>query len=124
MASFKKSVNFSIGIDIESINRFEKLDPIKDKLFLNKIFTKNELKYCFTKKNFAQHLSGRFAAKEAVIKALYSAGKKKLNYKDIEIINEKNGTPKVKTGKNNDFNIKISLSHCRDKAVAVAALIA
>jgi len=124
MALSKKLQNFSIGIDMESIGRFKKLDPIKDKIFLSKIFTKKELKYCFAKKNFARHLAGRFAAKEAVVKALYGAGQKKLNYKDMEVVNEKNGAPQIIAGKHNDFNIKISLSYCEDKAAAIAMLIA
>jgi len=117
--------NFGIGVDIEDIRRFRKLNPDSDKGFLNRVFTKNELEYCFSKEDAAPHLTARYTGKEAVIKALSGICKPKLDYKDIEIFNNTNGVPMVKL-KNKDFNkfgIKISLSHCKDKAVAFAIVI-
>lgn len=114
---------FSVGVDIEDIDRFKKLGLKKDKIFLNKVFTKKELKYSFSKRNFSQHLAVRYVAKEAVVKAL---GNKKIAYNKIEIVNDRTGAPKViiNDKKFRDINIKISMSHCRDKAVAVVMLIA
>jgi holo-[acyl-carrier protein] synthase len=60
--------NFGIGVDIESIERFVKLDRAKDSRFLAKIFTEKELDYCFKYKSPAEHLAVRYAGKEAVIK--------------------------------------------------------
>ena len=116
--------NFGIGTDIESIDRFSQAKHTKDSPFLNKIFTKNELAYCFSKRSAAPHLTARYAGKEAIVKALTSIGKTKVRYKDIEILNNKNGVPTVNIG-NPDFHnlqIHLSLSHCRDKAIAFTVL--
>jgi len=110
---------FGIGVDIENIDRFKRLYPFKKK-FLNKIFTKRELEYCLKKNKFAHHLAVRYAGKEAVIKALSKFYRKSIFYKDIEITNSKKGFPicKIKRKFICGLNIKISLSHCKDKAIA------
>ena len=82
------NMNFSHGLDIEEIERFKKYENDINSKFLNRIFTKNELDYCFSKKNPAQHLTARFCAKEASIKAIFSLENKKLFFKQIEIINK------------------------------------
>jgi len=117
--------NFGIGIDIESIDRFAELNVIQDSAFLNKVFTKNELEYCFSNKIAAPHLAVRYAGKESVIKALNSLGRLNLNYGDVEIINNKNGIPVVNINKSgfDDLGVQLSLSHCRDKAIAFAIVV-
>jgi len=117
-----------IGIDIIEIERVKKsIDTFGDS-FLNKIYTKNELDYCLAKHNKYQHLAARFAAKEAIYKALASGWEKDATWKSIEIINEPNGLPVVKfIGKLKEFmtddkDIKISLSHS-DKYVTCVAII-
>jgi len=67
-----KIENIGIGVDIEDVNRFTKLGG--NKAFLKKVFTQNELDYCFSKKVAAPHLAVRYAGKEAVVKALYNMG--------------------------------------------------
>ena len=116
--------NFGIGVDIESIERFSRPEVINNKLFLNRIFTKRELKYCFSKKNPAQHLAARYAGKEATFKALSSIGKPNPNHKFLEIFNNKNDIPKVKISdtKFNKLHVYLSMSHCDDKAIAFAAV--
>ncbi|MBW2993403.1 holo-ACP synthase [Candidatus Woesearchaeota archaeon] len=107
-----------IGVDIESINRIKRL--IEGNSFLNKVFTKNEINYCKKKANPAQHFAARFAAKEAVIKAVTFFIDTNLEYTEIEILKKENGAPFVNM-KNNILksnNILISLSHCGDLAVA------
>ncbi len=114
--------NFGIGTDIESIDRFRKIDPINNNSFLNRIFTKGELEYCFSKEKASSHLAVRYAGKEAVVKALSSIGKVNPNYTDIEILNIENGVP-VATINNTGFHnlqVYLSLSHCKDKAIAFA----
>ena len=59
-----------IGVDIEDISRFNNKTLENDSVFLEKIFTQNELEYCYKQKNYASSLAARFCAKEAVIKAL------------------------------------------------------
>lgn len=109
--------DFAIGVDMEQISRFNNLNRKKNSKFLKKIFTKKEMDYCFSKKAAAQHLAVRFAAKEATIKAIGSLGKEILSLNKIEITKNANGIPAVKL---RYYNIKISLSHCRDKAIAFA----
>ena len=111
-----------IGTDIENINRFSKLKRKEGKPFFDKIYTNSELDYCYSKKNFAQHLAGRYCAKEAVIKALCALGEKYLMYKDIEITNNERGVPEVNIEKEGfeNLEISVSISHCEDKAIATA----
>ena len=114
------SNHLGVGVDIESISRFVKVNQTKDHLFLDKIYTDEELNYCFSKKNPAQHLAARFAGKEAVIKALNCMEYPFSDFKKIEISNNEEGVPKVRINQP-DFkkiNLKISLSHCEDKAIA------
>ncbi len=116
----KKIKNFGIGVDIEDFKRFEKLDTINHSGFLNKIFTKKEIDYCFSKEKPAPHLAVRYTAKEATTKALNSIGKMGIAYKEIEIINNREGVPMVKLNnkKFNKLEIKLSLSHSNDKAIS------
>lgn len=118
--------NFSIGVDIEDIGRFRNLK--KDDRFVKKIFSRKEIDYCFSKKNPASHLAARYVGKEAVVKALNTFVMGALDYRAIEIINNKNGAPVVKiNGKKiiikNKIKILISLSHCQDKAVAMVTIL-
>ncbi len=116
------NASLGIGVDIESISRFRGLSVEKNKRFLSKIFTDTELDYCFSRANTTQHLAARFAAKEAVIKALSTLGKNKLNYRGIEITNDEIGIPVVSISKTgfNDIQISLSLSHTKQTAIAFA----
>lgn len=116
--------NFGIGVDIENIERFNNIVYKEKKSFLNKIFTDEEMSYCFAKTNPAPHLAARFAGKEAVVKAISSTVGNILNYNDIEIINNKEGTPKVMIKKKGfeDLCFEISLSHNKDFAIAFTIL--
>jgi len=114
--------NLGIGVDVEEISRFRKSDAGRDSPFLNKIFTRNELDYCFSNRIPAQHMAARFAAKEAIIKALSGLVPPNLGYKDIEILNDKKGVPGARIEKAGfaDVGIRLSLSHSRTTAVAFA----
>mgnify|MGYP001572110341 CR=1 FL=1 len=113
---------FGVGTDIESIARFRNLDFNRNKTFFNKIFTKKEMEYCLSKKEPAAHLAARYAGKEAIIKALSSIGKEHIDYKKVEIFNNKKEVPLVKiTDKRfKGLKVHLSLSHCEDKALAFA----
>ena len=78
----------SIGADIEQIKRFS--DVLNNSYFLSKCFTQNEIKYCESKANPPQHFAARFAAKEALVKA---TNNKKIDFSDVEVINDKTGRP-------------------------------
>ncbi len=124
MAVFDKIKNFGIGADIENIDRFRKLSLRDNKHFLSKVFTKRELNYCFSKRYPGQHLAARYSAKSAIFKAASSIGKRGLHYIDIEIFNKGSGIPLARiNGKyHKDLDIKISLSHCKDMAMAFAII--
>ena len=117
-----------VGIDIIEIDRIkESIDKFGDQ-FLNKVFTKKEIEYSVSKVNKYQHFAARFAAKEAIYKALSSDTNKVCNWQDVEIYNEVNGLPKVKLfGSlkdylNEDKELKISMSHSQNYVTCVAIL--
>lgn len=117
-----------IGIDIIEIDRIKNsVDKFGDS-FLNKIYTQNELDYCLAKHNKYQHLAARFAAKEAIYKALASGWEKEASWKSMEITNEPNGLPvvtffgKLKKYLSDDKDIKISLSHSENYVTGVAII--
>ena len=112
------------GVDIIEISRVkESIESLGEK-FINRVFTEKEIEYCESKKNQKyQHYAARFAAKEAVFKALSwkLEDKYAICWKDIEVVDDKQGRPSLNIiGMNlNDIeNIDISLSHCKEYAVA------
>ena len=117
-----EDANMEIGVDCVDIDRF--YDIINDKKLLHKIFTAREIEYCKAKKPFSQHFAARFAGKEAVIKAL-SHYNIRISLNQIEILNNKNGRPFVRilNDKYELFEIKISLSHSKEIAMAMVAVI-
>jgi holo-[acyl-carrier protein] synthase len=108
----------SIGCDIEDINRFARIDLFKHSIFLERVFSKKEISYCFSKSNPAPSLAVRFSAKEATIKALSDMGICGLDYKDIEIYNDKTGAPKLSIKGLEGYKAKVSLSHSKSSAIA------
>jgi len=115
----------SIGIDIEEVKRFQGL--VKSKRFLYRVYSQREIAYCRAKKNKLQHFAVRFAAKEAVWKALSETFFKKshITHKDIAIRNEDSGKPTVVFPlryRALEKKIMISLSHTQSYVVAVALL--
>ncbi len=110
-----------IGIDIVEIKKIKRL--IKNKRFIERVFSQEEIEYCEPKKNKTQHYAARFAAKEAVWKAL--SGKYSIALKNIVIKNIETGKPIVvlKDEKLKKLKIEISLSHTDNYAVAVALIV-
>ena len=87
-----------IGVDIIESKRINIL--IKNSKFINRIYSTKELKHSFFSKDKTSYFSKRFAAKESFAKALGTGFRKNLNFKDIEIVNDKMGKPYyVKTKK-------------------------
>ena len=121
---------FGIGIDIIEIERIKESVAKFDKIFLEKIYTKTELDYCLSKKNKYQHLAARFAAKEAIAKALATGWSQGFRWKDVEIYNEKSGMPNVKLSGNlenflgNDKSLKITMSHSEHYVTCFAIIYA
>lgn len=114
------------GIDIIETKRIKK--AIENKKFIEKIYTKNEIEYCESKNNNAkiQSYSARFAAKEAIFKAISKIleKEKKIKWQDIEILKEKSGRPYANLKINNEqkqkIKIDISISHVKEYAIATA----
>ena len=121
----------AIGIDIVEIKRLERVSKKWGKSFLRKIYTEKELAYARSKRFPAQHLAARFAAKEAVFKALGEVEKDFVGWKNIEILNDANGKPAVHwhgeaekvRKKRNLAGATVSLSHTENYAVASAMLV-
>ena len=129
-----------IGTDRIEVSRIEKLIKEKGNKFLDRIYTQNEIDYCESKgMNKYLHYAGRFAAKEAIFKAVnsiyYGPSNKTLKFKDIEIDNyekgdENSGAPYVsfwdKDGQIDFFipesshSVSISISHVKEYAIAIA----
>lgn len=112
---------FGIGIDAAEVERFVAL--LSEPHALKKIYTPQELLYCLPRKNAAQHLAGRFAAKEAVYKALAGcSGARTLSHLEIEIVRERSGAPTVRIhrSKLREQNVLVSISHTKELGVAIA----
>ena len=114
-----------IGTDIVEIKTIEK-SIRQSKRFKERVYTNNEIEYCEKKPNKYQHYAVRFAAKEAVMKALGTGWDKGIQWKQIEVLNEQNGKPIIRVTnkaieltKENEINdILVSLSHCENYATA------
>jgi len=116
------------GTDIIEIARIK--DAIEKEGFKERVYTEKEIEYCESKNiQKYQSYSGRFAAKEAIFKALSTLieDKYKIKWTDFEIINDKEGKPNVQI--NTDIidkslikNIDISISHCKEYATAVCIM--
>lgn len=107
----------AIGVDIEDIERFKN----KSQEFLDRIFTKEEQKYCLSKVHPESHFAVRFCAKEAAIKALNSMGLEHPRLSRIEVYHVKNGCPKLRLPDEyhyKNLKIDVSLSHDKTKAIA------
>ena len=120
-----------IGIDAIKVERFRKAIDEHGESFLNKIFTQNERDYACTKKAYFMHMAGKFAAKEAVKKALPDGVEVGLNWADIEILNKDDGKPYVLLHGNakrlmEKFDLSqifVSISHTKDLATSNAVAV-
>ena len=120
-----------IGVDIVENSRIEK--SIKNNLFLNRIFSKDEISISKKNKNKNMFFSKRFAAKEAFVKSLGTGFRKGINFKDISITNDKLGKPSFlitkkiklfikKNYKINNFNFFLSISDEKKYSIAFVIL--
>ena len=123
------------GTDIIEINRVKKAiedyENEEKNIFIEKIYTKNEIEYCESKgKMKYQHYAVRFAAKEATFKAIsgFLQDKYEVSWKNAEIINDNNGRPKIifnnipKELEGKILDVDISLSHSKDNAIAMVVI--
>ena len=118
------------GIDIIEIKRIEKVFG-SHKNSLRRVYTSDEVEYCQSKRNCYQHYAVRFASKEAVLKAFGTGLRGRIKWTDIETLNDEMGKPYVNLyGRAKELadekkigEISVSLSHCKDYAVAHVLLI-
>ena len=87
---------FGLGTDIVNIKRLEKILKKNKSTFKTRVFSKNEILYCDKKNYPASFYAKRYAAKEALSKALGTGIRKGINFKDIEILNNNFGKPSIK----------------------------
>lgn len=116
-----------IGVDILEIERIQhSIDQLGNN-FLERIFTPEEIRYCQSKHNAGQHFAARFAAKEAVSKALATGWRGDFAWKDVEIMNDTLGQPHVTLyGRLKETlasaSIFVSLSHSKSHVVAMVII--
>ena len=112
----------NIGIDIIEIARIKKAVDLWGEVFLKRVYTRPELRLYSNKPS---SLAARFSGKEAVIKILNAKG---IGFKEVEILPDIEGKPRVKlygraqiqAEQQGFINIAISLSHCKEYAIACA----
>ncbi|MBI5474355.1 MAG: holo-ACP synthase [Ignavibacteriae bacterium] len=116
-----------IGVDIIEIGRIRKSIEELGHHFVQKIFTEQEVAYCSGKPNAFQHFAARFAAKEALSKAISTGWSGEFRWKDVEVMNEPSGNPVLAFhGTMKDLlsqcAVFVSLSHSDDHVVAMVVI--
>jgi holo-[acyl-carrier protein] synthase len=117
-----------IGTDITECLRIARMIERHGELFIDRVYTPDEILYCRSRKQATQHFSGRWAAKEAILKALGTGWRKGISWRDIEVRNEPGGRPvvAVRGGAREAIEqlgvteIHVTISHCRSHATATA----
>jgi holo-[acyl-carrier protein] synthase len=109
-----------IGIDLIEVDRVKKT-MAQHPRFLDRVFTPEEVRYSQGKRNAAQHLAARFAAKEAFFKALG----RRIAWTEVGVVNLPSGQPILQVAAKGDLGFNrahLSLSHLREHAQAVVVL--
>lgn len=114
-----------IGNDIIEIKRVHQAILRHGQRFLDEIFTAQEQLYCLKHQKSERHFAGRFAAKEAIVKALGTGFTVGIGWLDIEILNDLHGKPEIFLSESlkerfNSPTLLLSISHCKEYAAAVA----
>lgn len=117
-----------LGTDIVEVERIGKMIERHGDSFVNRIFTPGEISYCRQRKFSAEPFAGRWAAKEAVMKALGTGFIQGTHFQEIEVVTEESGRPRILLhGSTADLakqlgigEILITMSHCREYATATA----
>lgn len=117
-----------VGTDIIEIKRIKEAITRHGERFLDRLFTSQEIAYCLRYKDSTPRFAGRFAAKEAVLKAFGTGLSSEMTWKEIEILNDKQGKPEVQLsarlqGALSIDHIFLSISHCDTYATATAIVV-
>jgi holo-[acyl-carrier protein] synthase len=115
------------GVDLVEVSRFEKAARRHGERFLKRLFTPSEMRYASQRKTMMQHLAARFAAKEAVVKALGAPKGLGLKWKDLEVTRSKSGKPGVlfrgSMSRWKKRTVHLSLTHTHEHAIATAIVL-
>ena len=117
-----------VGVDIIEIERVRGVLERHGHRFLRHVFLEDEVRYCSSRRDPASHYAARFAAKEAVVKALAVKRGMRFLWRDIEVLRNPDGAPSIRlTGRARDVatqravrDIHVSVSHSDTHAVAMA----
>lgn len=128
MSSPSESSVIGIGTDIVECLRIAQMIERHGELFIHRVYTPHEVEYCQQRKQSTQHFAGRWAAKEAVLKALGTGWIKGIGWRDVEVRNEGGGKPVISLHGGARERAQaiglqqmlISISHCRSHATAYA----
>jgi holo-[acyl-carrier protein] synthase len=120
-----------IGTDIVECLRIAQIIERHGDLFINRVYTDYEIRYCRARKAATQHFAGRWAAKEAVLKALGTGWRRGISWRDIEVRSMPGGRPMVALRggakevieQSGIREMHISISHCRSHATACAVAV-
>jgi len=123
-------VILGVGIDLERVDRFAPADPEHERGLHERVFTAAELAYCRGMQRPAPSLAARFAAKEALFKALGTGKQSDMSWHDVEVVHEELGRPAlVLAGRTKEIadrmgvaRIHVSITHTRESAAAVVVL--
>lgn len=116
-----------IGVDVVDVQRMKSSLEQQGEALTSKLFTPQEVEYCRLKKNPHEHFAARFAAKEAVSKAMQTGWSGMFRWKDVEVVNEPSGAPRIVLYKEVAKSLKsctvhLSLSHTENTVVAFAVI--
>ena len=119
------------GIDIVSVDRLAQAAERHGERFLNRIFTAEERTYCDSKRFKFEHYAARFAAKEAMMKAMEIRRKNRLRFREIEVKRRATGKPEIfisstsrtRFGLAEGVQIELSMTHERRYAVSFVVLV-
>jgi holo-[acyl-carrier protein] synthase len=117
-----------LGSEIVECLRIGRMIEQHGEQFLNRVYTPREIRYCQSRKHATEYFAGHWAAKEAVLRSMGLAGRSGLDWTDLEVRDEPDGTPKLMMcGAAKDraqvlkiSNILLSIAHCRAYATATA----
>jgi holo-[acyl-carrier protein] synthase len=120
-----------IGTDIIECLRIAQMIQRHGEQFIERVYTPHEIQYCQARKQSTQHFAGRWAAKEAVLKALGTGWVRGISWRDVEVRTETSGKPTIvlKGGAKQAAeaqgisDVLISISHCRTFATAYATAV-
>jgi holo-[acyl-carrier protein] synthase len=109
------------------VPRFQRVVDRSGERFLHRVFTDGELRYARSRKTTMQHLAARFAAKEAVVKALGAPKGLGLEWHDLEITHSTDGQPQVvfhrSLARFRKKQVHLSLTHTEQHAIATAIVV-